>query len=248
MAAISKGKKKVTKKDIIMAKKTSKKKGKLPTKYIKKYGISAKAWKEYRKGSLSGSSAVKKKKVIKRKVTKKRLIKSVTTGAVQMAKRKRKYTKRRKTRRLGSPGRSMRLIKGNTVNAIVDGFLVGGGAVGTTFAMNMIPFVKDQKAWIKALIQAGIGSVGIGLFKDKYVKKLMAGAVAGAAISLIIPFMPDSFKFSGGRDFTEAELEEIQSMGVPVSITDRSMSGPVRIREISENAAISGRGRRRYAY
>lgn len=220
-----------------MATKKKSKKGKLPKKYIKKYGISAKAWREYRKGSLSGAakkSTKKKKAAPKRKVkvTRKTITKSVRTGASTMARKKRKYTKRKKrTRRLGA-SRKMRLLSPKTFNAITDGFLVGGGAVGSTFALNMTPFVKDQKAWIKALIQAGVGVLGMGIFNNAYAKKLFAGSVAGAAISMIIPFMPDSFKFAGSdaRDFTEEELMELQSMGIPVEIED-TMGVPVDIEE-----------------
>ena len=234
------------------------KKNKLPKRYIKKYGISAKAWREYRKGTLSGG-AKKKKKAVKKKAVKKAVRKTTTKkrtltksvrGNIMAKKRTYKKRKKSKSKRVGAP-RAMRLISGKTVNAITDGVLVGGGAVGSTFALNMIPFVKEQNAWIKAAIQAGVGVLGMGMFKNAYVKKLMAGSVAGAAISMIIPLMPESFKFAGGREFTEDELLELQQMGIPVSISDPdddTLSGPVTIMDPDESAVMGYTKSRRGRY
>lgn len=224
------------------------KKNKLPKRYIKKYGISKKGWAAYRKGTLSG--AAKKKKAVKKRIVKKAVKRKTITKSVRgtsMAKRKRKYTKRQKTtaRRRLSGSRSLRLFSGKTVNAIVDGAIVGGGAVGSTFALNMMPWVKEQNAWIKALIQAAVGVLGIGVFKNAQVKKLMAGSIAGGAISMIIPLMPESFRFAGGREFTESELSELQNMGIPVSISDpdeSSMGIPVSISD--QNEAYMGKSKR----
>jgi hypothetical protein len=223
----------------------------LPKKYIKKYGgINKRAWAAFKRKALSGKkkSAVKKKSVAKkvsRKPAKKTIIRTIKIGAVKMAK-KRKYTKKRKYRRLGQ-ARRFRLVTGKTMNALVDGAVVGGSAIGSTWVLNMIPWIKDQTSWMKALIQAGIGAVGVGMVRNPWGKKAMAGMIAGGAISLAMPFMPEGFKFSGGRAFSANELQELQTMGVPYSIPGAStrIGVPYSIPGASSQASMSrGRSRR----
>lgn len=214
-----------------MAKKSTRRKGGLPKKYIKKYGVTKAAWKAYRRGALKGTATTaagrKKKRRVKRKTAKKRttakktVIKSIKIGGkTTMAKRKYRRRKRRAPRRYGA--RRMRLITGKTTKAIMNGGVIGGTAVLSTFILNKVPWVKDQSGWIKAAVQAGAGVLLLGMAKNEWVKKFGAGAITGGAISLIVPFMPEGFKFAGGRKFTEEELLELQTMGIPIDIAEEA--------------------------
>jgi len=210
--------------------------GGLKKKYInmaKKAGGTAKtlfkrAWK-LQKAKAKSPAALKrkksKKKVAKkvtRKVSKKRTVKKTTTKRVTtMAKRKKSAAKAPKRR--SKKG----LISQRTQNILTNGLLVGGSAVGTTWAVNMIPMVKDQASWLRALIQAALGVTGLTFSRDKNMKTIFVGSIVGSAISLILPLLPADAKiFGGARRFSEDELLELQygaRTGKPMEIAGKPM-------------------------
>ena len=222
----------------------------LPKKYIKKYGVSKKAWDEFRKAKKRAAAKRKKsvKKVSKKKSPKKKVSKKKTAPKKQ-AKKKVSRTPKKKSspkkgvkkmaknkKKAGSKSRKSRrvtLLGNRTMNALINGGVIGGAAVGSTWIINMIPMVKDQASWIKALVQAGIGIGGMTFSRQLMVKKLFSGFIAGGAISLILPYMPEGFQF--GRSFSNDELRQLQDgrAGRPIS-----MGRPV---------SFSGRGNRSYA-
>lgn len=228
----------------------------LPKKYIKKYGgITKRAWSAFKRKTLSGgtsggtATATTGKRRKRRTTSKKRLLSTIRSGGTTMAKRRRKRatTKRRYTPRravsvrVGARRRRRTGILSNrTANVLMNGAAVGTGAVGSTWLINMVPFVRDLSPWVKALIQAGGGVVGITMFRNVWGKKLASGAIVGSAISLLLPYMPESFKFSGARQFSAAELDEVRT-GVPYSIT------PSPAASMGVPFTISGRGSRNYA-
>lgn len=194
----------------------------LPKKYAK-YGFK-KGWRLYKASKRKRTSGTPRKKTT-----------TTTVRKTTMAKPKRKYTKRRTTKAVTRKprryGRRMpKLLSQQTINTIIDGLLIGGGAIGSTVAANTVPFLKDQRALIKSLGQAGIGAVSLGMFKDKYIKKLSMGMIVGGAISAILPFLPSDLKVFGGRPFNASELSSLRvgkpfSLGRPVSVPAPSMAG-----------------------
>ena len=218
----------------------------LPKKYAK-LGF-AKGWKAYkaskRKVKKKAKKTVKKvakKKVAKKPATKKRkvsrtrkVIKTIKKGVKKMAKRRRKKAVAKSRRR-----RRVNVLGNRTMNALVNGGIIGGTAVGSTWLVNMIPMVREQASWIKALVQAGIGVGGMTFSKQLMVKKAFSGFIAGAAISLVLPYMPEGFRFGGnGRAFNPAELMELQTAG------NNKAGRPV---SLGRSVSFSGRGTRNYS-
>lgn len=204
---------------------------KLPKKYIKKYGLTKKAWAEFKKARKKVGRKIKR---VVKKVTKKRKV--LKKGHNPTYKKGvRKVAKKRKTASKYPRRRRATLLTNRTMNAVVNGGIIGGTAIGSTWIVNMIPMIKDQASWVKALAQAGIGVMGLTFSRDLMVKKAFSGFIAGGAITLILPFMPETFKFGAGRALTTPELRELQmgsrynslanktgkpvSVGKPVSIT-----------------------------
>lgn len=218
----------------------------LPKKYIKKYGISKQAWRAFKNKTLSGGR--KKKSTTKKKVN-------------VMARKKRKTTAKKTRRRvitqsvrMAAPRRRRRasVMTNRYMNALINSGVVGAGAIGSTLLVNKTPFIADLKPWQKALIQVGIGVFGIPFVKSPMLKKAIGGATVGGAISLIIPLMPEGFSFySGGaaaaptpvsgRPFTNQELKEMQSMGIPIDTPKSNSMGAIL------NLNTMGRGTRSYA-
>ncbi len=132
--------------------------------------------------------------------------------------------------------RKRTLMMNRTFNALIKGSIVGLSALAGLFIVNKTPWIKDQKAWIKSLVQAGLGVVTIIFVKNPLVKIAGTGFISGGAISMAMPFMPEGLAFAGagGRPLTRAELQEMQSMGVPADI----MGKPIDINELS----VMGRG------
>lgn len=185
----------------------------LPKKYIKQYGISKAAWRAYRASKRRGGSSVSgRKKTMKRKTTSRKPARRRTiTQSVRMGRRP-----------------SVRsLVSQKNIRTIIDGITIGGGTIGTTLLVQKTPWVKDRASWVKALIQAGGGSLGVAMFKDPTVKKLFMGSIVGAGISLLMPLMPEGFKLAGsGRELSADEMEELATMG---AIMNTPMSGKLEL-------------------
>lgn len=186
----------------------------LPAKYAKQ-GF-AKGWKAYKAAQrkrkrVSGTS-------IKRSTTKKR---SSTTMAKRKTTKRRVYKRRAATpiRRRRRMGRRMpKILTAATLNTIIDGIVMGGSAIGSTLAINFIPWIRDQRPIIKSAIQAGLGAVAMPMTKNRLAKKAAMGAIVGSAITALLPYLPGEMKVFGGREFTEGELAALQTMGKPYSL------------------------------
>jgi len=215
----------------------------LPKKYAK-HGFK-KGWKLYKAAKRKRLSGTTTKTVSKRKP-------STSTGASKtMAKSKPKrkivYRTVKTTRKMGRR-KAPKLISQATINTIIDGVAIGGSAIGSTFLMGLLPYVKDQNAWIKALIQGGSGVFMISLVKDKYLKKAGMGMVVGSAISAALPLLPESFKVFGRRKFSPAELHKLQTMGYGQSRVGRpyKLGRPVSLQSVeSSPAPLMGRSSNR---
>lgn len=216
----------------------------LPKKYAK-HGFK-KGWKLYkaaqRKSKVSGRAA-KPAKPRKRKAT-------TSTGASTMPKKKKSTGRRVVYRTVKAPrkrsrvGRRMpRLLSPQTLNIVIDGTLMGGGAIGSTVAINKLPFVKDLNQYFKAAIQTALGMVLMTFFKDKYIKKASMGIVIGSAISLTLPLLPEGMKVWGRRRrFSPSELYKLQTLGRPVSIgKPRSLGRPVSVSNAEIDNPMMGR-------
>lgn len=192
----------------------------LPAKYAK-HGFK-RGWAMYkaakRKYKTRGSSPAKR---ASRPTTR-------TTGATTMAttvKRRRPVRRAMGASPVRRRRRAPRLLSQATLNTVMDGFLIGGSAIGSTMAMGMIPVIKDQRAWIKSLSQAALGIVMLSVFKDRYIKKASMGVIVGSGMSLILPMLPEGMRVFGRRSFSATELHKLQTLGKPYGIP--RTSGPV---------------------
>lgn len=203
----------------------------LPSQYIKKYGFKN-GWKHYKAdqgrkaGACSKTSGKTKKRITILNVkelkdmgkTKRRKVRHVVYGKARTRHAKRRIVILRGTRR-----RAVSMIPAGTAGAIMNGALIGGSAIASTYAVNMIPGIKDQKTWIKAASQVGLGLLGAIMIKQPMIKKLAAGFIAGGAITAILPYLPESVQtsaFKGSRiprTFSPSELHELRTLGRPVT-------------------------------
>lgn len=215
----------------------------LPAKYAK-YGFK-KGWQLYkaakRKRRVSGSAARTTAAPRTRSV-------STSTGARKMPTKKATTGRRVVYRTVSVPAkrrvgrRAPRILSQQTMNTIIDGALIGTGAVGSTVVVNKTPFVKDLNQWFKAAIQAGLGMTLMTFFKDKYVKKVSMGMVVGSAISITLPLLPEGMKVFGRRRFSPAELKKLQTLGKPQTYgRPQAIGRPVSITTAETEAPMMGR-------
>jgi len=209
-----------------------------------------KGWKEYKKSLRSrgsGSTTTTKKKTMGKSTPKtktKTIVKKVyvkskpktTKGSGTMKK------KRAVSKKMGKPSRPRKrtLMMNRSFNALVKGGIAGLAALAGLFIVNKTPWIKDQKAWVKSLVQAGLGLIPVIFVKQPLMKIAGTGLISGGAISMAMPFMPEGLSFAGaggGRTLTRDELYQMQQMGVPADI----MGKPVDINEISTMGRGSGK-------
>lgn len=226
----------------------------LMKKYIKAAkGDFKKAWRLQKAKKVSGLAG---KKAVKRKVTKKRAVKKAThttnkkrTVTVMARRKRRRVSVSRKRRSPRRYGKSVRMT--NVTNALINGALVGSGAVASLWAVNLIPMVKTQSSWVKSGIQAAAGIVGLTFVRDLKAKKVFSGAVVGAVVQAAYQFLPSEAKFAG-RGLSNAELVELQTMGVPARVGMSDVYNPnaamgVPVDVSNDEYASAGRGSRSYA-
>lgn len=215
----------------------------LPKKYAK-FGFK-KGWKLYKAAQrkrVSGKPARKPAAPRKRTAT-------TSTGARTMPRKRKATTGRRVVyRTVTAPARrrtgrrAPRLLSPATMNTVIDGSLIGIGAIGSTVMINKAPFVKDLNHWFKAAIQAGTGIALMAFFKDKYIKKASMGMVVGSAMSIALPMLPEGMKVFGRRRFSPSELHKLQTLGRPQAIAGRpvTMGRPVSVSQ-AESTPMMGR-------
>lgn len=214
----------------------------LPGKYIRQAAKSGnkktmmkRAWALYRKSKRSSGTATKKK--TSGGSTKRKPQTRAGTTMKKKATKRKAVSKKMK----GSPRRKLSLMSNRTINALANGAVIGLSALAGLFIVNKTPWVKEQKPWMKAAFEAGVGVVGLMFIRQPMGKKAATGLIAGAAITMAIPFMPEGLQFApmletsgGARPFTPRELADVQSMGIPANI----MGKPVDIGYV----ATMGRG------
>lgn len=144
----------------------------LPKSYIKKYGVSKRAWREYRKSKRKPGSIRKRIPTIKSR--------SVSSR------------KRARTRpQMMSGGRATNIL-GTTTKTIRNTAIGVGGAISTAAIINQIPAEKGTKA----LAQFATGLVAMSLLpnKMKMLKMAAGGATIAGALAFIksqnSPYMP----------------------------------------------------------
>lgn len=145
---------------------------KLPKSIIKKFGISKRAWAEYRKqtgkkpGAKTRGAAPKSEgeKMATKKKTRKR-------GRVRA--RARAVTRRASKALATRPGQ-----------VVVAAGTAAAGGVASSLIVNYTPVLKDQGKLTKALLQGGLGMLGIFFLKNRFAKALGAGAVIASGFTL----------------------------------------------------------------
>lgn len=214
----------------------------LPKKYAK-YGFK-KGWKLFnaaknsRKKKTSGSTHVTPKLKGKTMAKKKRAKSGGTKIIVRTAGAPAKKRKTMGRRRAPS------LVSKKTMDAIIDGGIMGATAIGSTAALGVVPVVKEWPTIAKVATQVGTGILLLAP-KDKYIKKAGMGVIIGSVISLILPRLPENLKVFGGgrRKFSQAELEKIRSLGKPVNIPNstRQLGRPMSLTSAELDTATMGR-------
>lgn len=139
-----------------------------------------------------GAKGLSRKKTASKPTTKKRgttMAKKKTTGKNVVI----RYRNRAAAKAAPKKRYKVSFLRNKVVNATVNGLVIGGSAIATTAVINMIPKVKDWKAWQKALLQGGAGLLGLLFVRNLWVKKVASGAIAGGGMTLTIPWLKERF-------------------------------------------------------
>lgn len=207
---------------------------KLPKAIIKKFGITKRAWAEFRKQKGGGNAArpAKKRRASAKKI---RVSGESKEGDTKMAKRRKKSVKGRARRVSRRVGAAMATKPGKVL--AMAGMAAAGG-VASSFVVNRTPIVKDQGRGMKAAIQGAAGLAAILFVKNRHVKGLGAGAVIAAAMGLTREFLklePLAGPSAGSRTLSPSEMQRLtngqmnipmgEKMGVPLSGFARSGFG-----------------------
>ena len=195
-----------------------------------------KAW-ILQKKKAKTASAIKRKSTSKG-VKKKHNPSTSKKGVRKVATKKKNNPSRRPRRRIG-------FLSGRTVNALWKAAMIVFPALVGVWAVNQIPWVKEQRPWIKSLVQAAAGIMGLSFVKTTWAKMIASGVLTGGVLTLVMPYMPEPFRLTGGRGFTTDELTELQ-MGIPVQLgKKRSMGIPY---QLGQNSGIRMKAQSNYAY
>jgi len=144
----------------------------LPKSYIKKYGISARAWREYRKAKRKtkkrGGGKVAKRKTTRRKSTRR-------AAPRRKASRRRTYRSRARavTRRART---TMRGVMSKSTQAAIKTGIGVAGAAGSAMLLNSLPMDARTKAWSQLALGVGL----IALTPKRAMNMKLAGS--GAAL------------------------------------------------------------------
>jgi hypothetical protein len=204
----------------------------LPAKYAR-HGFK-KGWKLYKAARKSTSTAGRKKTSNKSKKKRVVLITNISgagKGEFEMEGKRRRKTRRTSGRanllgkRRRKTGKKVSLLGGGIAGKIMDSGLMAIGVIAGTAAGANLPWIKDQKAYIKGLILAAAGLMAMQFIRQPIAKKAAAGIIASGALALASPAFINispgesipSFATSGRR-FSRDELAALQSMGRPYPI------------------------------
>lgn len=113
-------------------------------------------------------------------------------------------------------------------NVIVNSSVIAGTMLGSTAAVNTLPWVKNLKSWQKSTAQGIMGLILLFGFKNVWVKKLGAGSIAGGIFNGVLPYLPNAFKMGKSRPLTNAERAALtmnNNMGRPFNL-NRQMGKP----------------------
>lgn len=209
----------------------------LPKKYIKKYGVTKKAWAAYRKDKNSRKTAGGAKMATKRKRRAPARRRSTTRATTRAAARRTYTPRRRYTRRRASTaimGRARRRrVSGFSINKVADVARIGltgaAGAVLTGAGVRALPVTTAQsKAWTQFALGAALYMFAPKRRKfGKVVKIAGIGATIASATSLVKMFMPEIPMLSGLDN-------PYYTGGGMKGIVDRSA-----VREIADNSSKS---------
>lgn len=147
-----------------------------------------------------------------------------TAAPVTTGRRRGKYTTGKRF--------TMKKISKESIQYLIDAGIVGGGAVISGFVVDKIPGVKDANSMVKNGTTAAIGAGLIMLSKNKIVRKLGAGFIAGSVINTAKGFISPAVTM-GAREFTAAELAELRTgkpitLGKPVQVSGKKTLGYTR--------------------
>ena len=196
----------------------------------------------FKKAWILQKKKAKTASAIKRKSTSKGVKKKHNPSTSKKGVRKVATKKKNNPRR---PRRRIAFLSGRTVNALWKAAMIVFPALVGVWAVNQIPWVKEQRPWIKSLVQAAAGILGLSFVRTTWGKMIASGVLTGGVLTLVMPYMPEQFRLTGGRGFTADELTELQ-MGIPVQLgKNRSMGIPY---QLGQNSGIRTKAQSNYAY
>lgn len=202
---------------------------KLPKAIIKRFGITKRAWAEFRK-----RGGGKKKRTASRRRRRTARKKSGTPvpanhGGEKMAKRKRSRGRRMRVGARRAFRRAKASMDTRPGKVLVMALEATGGAVLTSLAVNKTPGVSTLGRFPKAAIQGGLGLAAIMFLRNKHAKALGAGAVIAAVMTAAKEVLKvEPLAGPGSRQLTPTELQRLtRGMGLPLRDNPSRINAPL---------------------
>lgn len=210
----------------------------LPKSYFKRFpGDLKRAWAVYR-SEHGGGKKTRAKKPKRHSVAKASGQPARKHGGTKMAKKKKKGSRRasvRKTVRRARRRVGVAIASNKPVALLIGAGIAAGGAVGTSYAINNLPKVKDLSAGWKAATQIGLGFGAIFFGKFKLVKALGAGSVVAGmmgGVKALTGINPMAGPSAGTATLSPSQMRQLINQGgmnAPVSRIRMNQPAPVRM-------------------
>lgn len=220
---------------------------KLPASFIKKYGLTKRAWAEFRKSKGGAKRAApkkhhKKKRRVSHEAAAKKPGRSSGQHGGKMAKKKRRVGRKAKVA-VRRAGRRAKAAMGSRPGQIL--MMAGtatAGALGTSMAINAvfnnIDSLKTKSAGWKSGAQFALGLLGVYFGKKRWIKNLGAGAVLGGVlggVKSVTGVDPLAGPSAGRPTISPEQLRRLIASGGRMNI-------PANVRTMNMPANVTMRG------
>ena len=196
---------------------------KLPSAIIKKYGITKRAWAEFRKTKAGKSRQAKhaKKRKSAGKITPHKLEVRSSNPKKESEKMEHK-SKKSKAVAVGHKAKKKirAVVSSRPGQIMLMAVEASAGAVVTSLIVNKAPVISKQSKTVKSLVQAVVGVSAVMFLKNKHAKSAGAGAVIAAVMSMAKEYLkvePLAGPSMGARTLSPSELNRLTGMGMPLN-------------------------------
>jgi len=201
----------------------------LPKSYIKKYGISKRAWTEYRKAKRGGRKSPARK---------------TATRKTSRAMVSRKTAPARTKRKIVTRATAKNVMDKTTANALKIGSGVGG-AVGTAMLIKMLPFGKTGQAFTQLL--SGLGMMALIPKKRRIIRYAGYGSALAGGLAVLKTTFPDVPLLAGNNKAYPRRVSYYNQGRKPAETVNRNGTISTTYLPMGENKNFSMAGNKNFA-